>query len=84
MEPEKLIVQPTQQDVDKLRGYKEEKWRDFTNYCCLLCQYSTVFEPRMKAHVQDGKHPWAFPSTDTNKLHDGFEKQNEQSSKLVY
>jgi hypothetical protein len=84
MEPDKLIVEATQDDVDRMRGYKEEKWRDFTNYCCLRCQYSTVFEPRMKKHIQEGQHPWAFPSKDSNKLHDGFEKQNEQPTKLVY
>lgn len=90
---EPIILIPN--DLDQQRGYRVGKWnhsdregkptQTFDNYECLRCQYSTLFEARMIKHVQEGKHPWAFPSLQDSGLHDGFEKREAPlPPKLVY
>lgn len=81
-------------DLDQQRGYRVGTWshsdregrptQTFDNFMCLQCQYATIYEPRIIKHVQEGRHPWAFPSKDSA-LHDGFgEKESPLPPKLVY
>ena len=56
-----VIITPTQEDLDKVRGYRVEKWNEFDNYCCIYCQYRTIFLEKIKKHQAEGEHPWAFP-----------------------
>lgn len=60
--PEPLIVLATQTQTDEIRGYKESKWHQWTNYECLFCQYSTLFQDKIVKHMDEGEHVWAFPS----------------------
>ena len=56
-----VIITPSAEDVDRVRGYRTEKWRTFDNYCCIYCQYSTLWIEKMKKHQAESDHPWAFP-----------------------
>lgn len=61
MENESLIIQPTTEDVDKIRGYRIVKWHEYKNYECVYCQYATLWLPRMEVHQAENDHPWAYP-----------------------
>ena len=56
-----VIITPTQEDLDKVRGYRVEKWNEFDNYCCIYCQYSTLWMKKMQKHQAANEHPWAYP-----------------------
>lgn len=56
------IILPTEEDIDRVRGYRVTKWKTFDNYECVHCQYSTLWRPKMEKHLALGQHPWAYPS----------------------
>jgi hypothetical protein len=56
-----LIITPTEEDLEKLRGYKIGKWKDRKHYMCIYCQYSTLWMSKMTKHQAEDSHPWAFP-----------------------
>lgn len=59
--PQPLIVIPG--DLDQERGYTVGKWRQYTNYSCIYCKYSTLWlqgKSGMLAHIAAGDHPWAY------------------------
>lgn len=58
---EPLIVAPTQDEIDKLRGYRITKWQDWPNYECVYCQYATLWKNKIEKHLSVGDHPWAYP-----------------------
>jgi hypothetical protein len=62
-----LIVQPTQADIDELRGYTVRKWRKFDNFICVHCQYATLWIAKMEKHQAEGSHPWAYPLPESEK-----------------
>jgi len=57
--PTPLVVIPG--DVDQARGYRIGKWRTFKNYCCLYCQFKTLWIEKMEKHQLEDVHVWAFP-----------------------
>lgn len=57
----RLIAEPTQDEIDRLRGFKIVKWRTYDNYVCLHCQYATLWPNKMEKHQAEGEHPWAYP-----------------------
>jgi len=60
-----LIFTPSQDDIDRLNGYRvgPDLWASkYKNYCCLECQYATIFKEKIVKHVSEGNHPWGFPS----------------------
>jgi hypothetical protein len=59
--PDPLVVIPTSDDIDKVRGYKMGKWHAFNNYECIYCQYSTLWRAKMEKHQLEGEHAWPFP-----------------------
>jgi len=59
-----VIITPTEEDVDRVRGYRVGMWRTFKNYCCIYCQYATIWPEKMKKHQAENNHPWAFPGGD--------------------
>jgi hypothetical protein len=56
-----VIITPTQEDIDNLRGYRVGQWREHKNYKCIYCQYSTLWISKMEKHQREGEHPWAYP-----------------------
>jgi hypothetical protein len=63
MADEKLIVEATPEEIDKLRGYSIGVWgkRKVKNYMCIYCQYATLWQSKMNKHQAENDHPWAFP-----------------------
>ncbi len=63
MADDKLIIEPTESDQDKIRGYKIGVWgrRKVKNYICIYCQYSTLWMSKMTKHQAEDSHPWAYP-----------------------
>ena len=59
--PESVIITPSQEDVDKVRGYRIGQWNQYKNYECIYCQYSTLFIDKMAKHQAEDNHPWAYP-----------------------
>ena len=56
-----VIITPTQDDLEKIQGFRVSMWRGFKNYECVFCQYATLWMDKMKKHQQDDRHPWAYP-----------------------
>lgn len=52
-------------DDDQARGYKIGMWRGSFNFECLHCEYATLWEEKMIAHVAEGTHPWTSPGKGT-------------------
>lgn len=71
---------PTQAQVDSHRGYRVTKWRGHDNFECMKCQYATLWMEKMQKHLQEGAHPWAYPSPETPLL----SELDESSDKLEY
>jgi hypothetical protein len=55
-----VIIAPTAEEVDKIRGYSIHKWRTFDNYCCVYCKYATLWIEKMQKHLDKGSHPWPY------------------------
>jgi len=78
MSDQKLIVEPTQDELDKLRGYKIGKWKQLKNYMCIYCQYSTLWIAKMEKHQAEDNHPWAYPGQ--NPIPEGEVRQYDDPS----
>lgn len=59
--PEPLVILPNEDDTARALGYRVGKWRGYDNYECIYCQYSTLWIAKIKKHIEEGDHPWAFP-----------------------
>ena len=60
------IIVPSQEEIDEINGYFVNEWRGHKNYNCNLCQYSTLWIQKMQKHIEEGDHPWAYPSAQQN------------------
>jgi len=58
---ESVIITPSQDDLDLIRGYTVAKWKKYDNFKCLKCQYATLWENKMKKHQAADAHYWPFP-----------------------
>lgn len=63
-------------DEDQARGYRIGMWKGSFNFECLSCEYATLFEEKMVAHITEGTHPWTSPGKG--------EPQGEDISKVIY
>lgn len=62
MASESVIITPSQEEIDKLRGYHIGKWDVYDNYVCVHCQYSTLWIGKMEKHQAADQHLWPWPS----------------------
>lgn len=72
-----LIIIPTQEDLDSIRGYRINKWHEYKHYECIYCQYSTLWLPKMEEHQKENDHPWAYPGQ--NALPDGEVRPDDEA-----
>ena len=61
--PEPLIALPGSDDQG--RGYTIGMWHGHFNFECLTCEYATLWEEKMIAHMAEGLHPWTSPGKKT-------------------
>jgi len=71
---ETLIVQPSQDEIDQLRGYRINKWNGHDNYVCLHCQYATIWKSKMEKHQAEDDHPWAYPGQNPPSVEDSSDE----------
>ena len=61
MSSEEGVEAPSQEDIDRTRGYRVTSWRGYPNYECLYCQYATLWLNKMLDHLAQERHLWAYP-----------------------
>lgn len=52
---------PSHPTIKEGDHYYIEDWRGNNNYCCIKCQYSTLWFSKLLKHITAGRHRWPFP-----------------------